>query len=167
MSISFSLKVPPWTEFWSPKLGLVMNFELWNETAEIVHWWCSYALEVHFDTKQLSCQVKSAQLLSGVSIFGFTIPFFPLAVRKATNSFRLKISYSLLMLMLWPLPAFFNGAIMTKCRKQLTFSMNFLFKATKLTTQPKFCQNDGEKSDNKRESWVTFSSQTRAPHFCC
>ena len=56
---------------------------------------------------------------------------------------------------------------MTKCRKQLTFSMNFLFKATKLTTQPKFCQNDGEKSDNKRESWVTFSSQTRAPHFCC
>ena len=131
MSISFSLKVPPWTEFWSQKLGLVMNFELWNETAEIVHWWCSYALEVHFDTKQLSCQVKSAQLLSGVSIFGFTIPFFPLAVRKATNSFRLKISYSLLMLMLWPLPAFFNVRNYDKMPETTNFLNEFSVQSDK------------------------------------
>ena len=113
------------------QLGLVMNFELWNETAEIVHWWCSYALEVHFDTKQLSCQVKSAQLLSGVSIFGFTIPFFPLAVRKATNSFRLKISYSLLMLMLWPLPAFFNVRNYDKMPETTNFLNEFSVQSDK------------------------------------
>ena len=135
------------------------SHEFWIVEWSCRNWWCSYALEVHFDTKQLSCQVKSAQLLSGVSIFGFTT-FFPpssslaaLCVSLATcNSFRFWKLATLLMRWCCDLYLHFSTcAIMTKCRKQLTFSMNFLFKATKLRQeilgiwQPKFCQNACEK----------------------
>ena len=63
--------------------------------------------------------------------FRFDYTFFPLAVRKATNSFRLKISYSLLMLMLWPLPAFFNVRNYDKMPETTNFLNEFSVQSDK------------------------------------
>ena len=116
--------------------------------------------------------------------FRFYYLFFPpssslaaLCVSLATcNSFRFWKLATLLMRWCCDLYLHFSTcAIMTKCRKQLTFSMNFLFKATKLRQeilgiwQPKFCQNACEKFHyfhSFLHEYVPRMEESRA-HLCC
>ena len=101
-----------------------MNFKLWNEAAEIaVHRLQQFILTQNnypAKSKARSCTVGSP--------FSVLLPFFPLCLAYVSTATLLLGKLATLLLLQCDLYLHFSAcAIMTKCRKQLTFSMNFLY----------------------------------------